>query len=237
MCHFFLWFTAVQKGRVPPTPQGMFIGFGGDPLSGTTYLSSYISMLLRAEPYTTSRYGQMQMASNNMVGIDNICEFAARLLFRWVCYWFLNSLGNIKSILHRVENVSSSLLELKFWISVLWNGPKISLGSLSCKSPIKWRYFDLSGQNYLCLMQHSAICLLMWHPSWSPPDFMELLWLLIVWYPSWTTFGFSKSKLKNSRLFMLTTLNIHAWKPSCFLPQVRVQIGLGLWFAQNKTSI
>jgi len=72
---------AVQKGRVPPTPQGMFIGFGGDPLSGTTYLSSYISMLLRAEPYTTSRYGQMQMATNNMVGIDNICEFAARLLF------------------------------------------------------------------------------------------------------------------------------------------------------------
>merc|ERR1719350_1038137 len=38
-------------------------------------------MLLRAEPYTTSRYGQMQMATNNMVGIDNICEFAARLLF------------------------------------------------------------------------------------------------------------------------------------------------------------
>jgi len=72
---------SVQKGRVPPTPQGMFIGFGGDPLSGTTYLSSYISMLLRAEPYTTSRYGQMQMAANNMVGIDNICEFAARLLF------------------------------------------------------------------------------------------------------------------------------------------------------------
>merc|ERR1711893_31695 len=73
---------AVQRGRIPPTPQGMFgIGFNGDPLSGTTYLSSYISMLLRAEPYTTSRYGQMQMASNNMVGIDNICEFAARLLF------------------------------------------------------------------------------------------------------------------------------------------------------------
>merc|ERR1711935_302505 len=72
---------AVQKGRVPPTPQGMFIGFGGDPLSGTTYLSSYISMLLRAEPYTTSRYGQMQMTTNNMVGIDNICEFAARILF------------------------------------------------------------------------------------------------------------------------------------------------------------
>ena len=76
--------SAVQKGRIPPTPQGMFsLGFGaGDPLSGTTYLSSYISMLLRAEPYHTTRYGQMQMAAtNNMIGIDNICEFAARLLF------------------------------------------------------------------------------------------------------------------------------------------------------------
>jgi len=73
---------AVQRGRVPPTPQGMFgIGFNGDPLGGTTYLSSYISMLLRAEPYPTSRYGQMQMSPNNMIGIDNICEFAARLLF------------------------------------------------------------------------------------------------------------------------------------------------------------
>ena len=213
MCHFFLWFTAVQKGRVPPTPQGMFIGFGGDPLSGTTYLSSYISMLLRAEPYTTSRYGQMQMASNNMVGIDNICEFAARLLFRWVSYWTFWQIVNFWSF-HKQP------LNLTFDFSVLWNGPKIFLGSLSCKSLIKWLYWDLSGQNYLCLMQHSAICLLMWHPSWSPPDFMELLWLLIVWYPSWTTFGFSKSKLKNSRLFMLTTLNIHAWKPLCFLPQV-----------------
>jgi len=73
---------AVQRGRIPPTPQGMFgIGFNGDPLGGTTYLSSYISMLLRAEPYPTSRYGQMQMQTNQMIGIDNICEFAARLLF------------------------------------------------------------------------------------------------------------------------------------------------------------
>ncbi len=57
------------------------LGFTADPLAGTTYLSSYISMLLRAEPYHTTRYSQMQMGSNNMVGIDNICEFAARLLF------------------------------------------------------------------------------------------------------------------------------------------------------------
>ena len=77
--------SAVQRGRVPPTPQGMVAAFGFptsvDPLNGTTYLSSYISMLIRAEHYTTSRCGQMQMASNNMTGIDNICEVAARILF------------------------------------------------------------------------------------------------------------------------------------------------------------
>lgn len=45
-----------------------------------SYLSSYISLLLRAEPYPTSRYGQC-MQPNNIMGIDNICELAARLLF------------------------------------------------------------------------------------------------------------------------------------------------------------
>lgn len=49
-------------------------------LNGHTYLSSYISLLLRAEPYPTSRYGQC-MQPNNIMGIDNICELAARLLF------------------------------------------------------------------------------------------------------------------------------------------------------------
>lgn len=71
---------AVQRGRVPPTQGMLGFGFGADPFGGTTYLSSYISLLLRAEPYAT-RYGQIQMASNNMIGIDNICEFAARILF------------------------------------------------------------------------------------------------------------------------------------------------------------
>lgn len=48
--------------------------------NGHSYLSSYISLLLRAEPYPTSRYGQC-MQPNNIMGIDNICELAARLLF------------------------------------------------------------------------------------------------------------------------------------------------------------
>jgi hypothetical protein len=71
------------------------------PMTGG-YLSSFVSMLLRAEPYTTSsgRYpggggagppgqctggpgglGSQQSATNNLMGIENICELAARLLF------------------------------------------------------------------------------------------------------------------------------------------------------------
>ncbi|XP_011176619.1 steroid receptor seven-up, isoforms B/C isoform X2 [Zeugodacus cucurbitae] len=82
---------AVQRGRVPPTQPGLAGMHGqyqlanGDPMSvagfnGHSYLSSYISLLLRAEPYPTSRYGQC-MQPNNIMGIDNICELAARLLF------------------------------------------------------------------------------------------------------------------------------------------------------------
>lgn len=82
---------AVQRGRVPPTQPGLTGMHGqyqlanGDPMgvagfNGHSYLSSYISLLLRAEPYPTSRYGQC-MQPNNIMGIDNICELAARLLF------------------------------------------------------------------------------------------------------------------------------------------------------------
>ena len=66
--------AAVQRGRIPPTPHGMMAaayGFGGDLLAGTSYLSSYVSMLLRAEPYSTSHYGQVQqMAASNIIGIQ-----------------------------------------------------------------------------------------------------------------------------------------------------------------------
>ncbi|KAJ3639737.1 hypothetical protein Zmor_003078 [Zophobas morio] len=80
---------AVQRGRVPPS-QPALPGLSNQFLNSTdsvtsslsnhTYLSSYISLLLRAEPYPTSRYGQCIQA-NNIMGIDNICELAARLLF------------------------------------------------------------------------------------------------------------------------------------------------------------
>ncbi|CAB4068561.1 NR2F3 [Lepeophtheirus salmonis] len=75
---------SVQKGRTTTTSAPIF-NYSNDlfsPNTGSSYLSTYISLLLRAEPYTTSQYGQLQMAaSNNIIGIDNICEFAARLLF------------------------------------------------------------------------------------------------------------------------------------------------------------
>lgn len=71
----------MQRGRIPPTQPGFpHYPMNGDPFNGTTYLSSFISMLLRAEPYPTSRFGQC-MQPNNIMGIENICELAARLLF------------------------------------------------------------------------------------------------------------------------------------------------------------
>uniref|UniRef100_A0A182QI63 NR LBD domain-containing protein n=1 Tax=Anopheles farauti TaxID=69004 RepID=A0A182QI63_9DIPT len=84
----YLIYVAVQRGRVPPSqppgiPYGQYSIPNGDSVTGFnghSYLSSYISLLLRAEPYPTSRYGQC-MQTNNIMGIDNICELAARLLF------------------------------------------------------------------------------------------------------------------------------------------------------------
>lgn len=84
--------SAVQRGRVPPSQPslpglpGQFSLTNGDvvacaSLNGhSSYLSSYINLLVRAEPYPTARYGQC-MQPNNIMGIDNICELAARLLF------------------------------------------------------------------------------------------------------------------------------------------------------------
>ncbi|KAM7379112.1 hypothetical protein PAMP_004684 [Pampus punctatissimus] len=54
---------------------------GGQPVS------ELISQLLRAEPYPSSRYGHQynqQAGPDNAMGIDNICELAARLLFSTV---------------------------------------------------------------------------------------------------------------------------------------------------------
>ncbi|XP_067286942.1 nuclear receptor subfamily 2 group F member 6b isoform X2 [Pseudorasbora parva] len=89
----------VQRGRIPPSHAGIspasMVGAGGDagggPGMGADFfngqpVSELISLLLRAEPYPNSRYGaqcgqQLSGANSSIMGIDNICELAARLLF------------------------------------------------------------------------------------------------------------------------------------------------------------
>ncbi|XP_035760029.1 nuclear receptor subfamily 2 group F member 6-like isoform X2 [Neolamprologus brichardi] len=93
----------VQRGRIPPqpslspsiTPIGGASGLGGGEFynnnnggsGGGQPVSELISQLLRAEPYPNSRYGHQynqQAGPDNAMGIDNICELAARLLFSTV---------------------------------------------------------------------------------------------------------------------------------------------------------
>ena len=117
--------TAVQRGRVPPTQHPMFAAAAGQmaaafaagngmSLAGPhhSYLSGFVSMLLRAEPYpppaayaaatrpptgsaaggpysssssasggSTTPGAHCMQQSSNIMGIENICELAARLLF------------------------------------------------------------------------------------------------------------------------------------------------------------
>lgn len=96
---------AVQRGRIPPSHAGIspasMVGAGGDVGGGHGMgaeffngqpVSELISQLLRAEPYPNSRYGaqcsqQLSGGNSSVMGIDNICELAARLLFstiEWV---------------------------------------------------------------------------------------------------------------------------------------------------------
>ncbi|XP_051967433.1 nuclear receptor subfamily 2 group F member 6-like isoform X1 [Xyrauchen texanus] len=90
---------AVQRGRIPPSNAGISPasmvgavgeGVGAPGISADFYngqpVSELISQLLRADPYPSSRYGaqcgqQFQGANSSVMGIDNICELAARLLF------------------------------------------------------------------------------------------------------------------------------------------------------------
>lgn len=83
--HLLSFLPAVQRGRIPPThsstspntmPSGEY--FNGQPVS------ELISQLLRAEPYPAARYGSQYAQQGSVMGIDNICELAARLLFSTV---------------------------------------------------------------------------------------------------------------------------------------------------------
>uniref|UniRef100_A0A096M0U2 Nuclear receptor subfamily 2 group F member 6 n=1 Tax=Poecilia formosa TaxID=48698 RepID=A0A096M0U2_POEFO len=76
--------TAVQRGRIPPQPS---LSPSITPIGGASGIGGIISQLLRAEPYPNSRYGHQynqQAGPDNAMGIDNICELAARLLFSTV---------------------------------------------------------------------------------------------------------------------------------------------------------
>ena len=79
----------MQRGRVPPVQQGGMPGHTGYPLTngdimnGHSYMGSYITLLLRADNIT-SHYGLTgaNMAATGMgVGVDQMCEYASRLLF------------------------------------------------------------------------------------------------------------------------------------------------------------
>ena len=84
------------------TPGGGMVLGPGPGGAGGGYLSSFVSMLLRAEPYTTAVTGRgftgggggqcpsgggalvsttSGQPGSNLMGIENICELAARLLF------------------------------------------------------------------------------------------------------------------------------------------------------------
>jgi len=96
--------TQTGGGHVTPGA-GMALG-PGHAGAGGGYLSSFVSMLLRAEPYTTAMTGRgfvgggggggqcptgggggalvsstTGQPGSNLMGIENICELAARLLF------------------------------------------------------------------------------------------------------------------------------------------------------------
>ncbi|RXG69691.1 Nuclear receptor subfamily 2 group F member 1-A [Armadillidium vulgare] len=78
-----MYISAVQRGRVPPTPTmglpGQYIT-NGDTINGQPFLHQYLNMLMRADPFHSPPYGQC-MNANNVMGVGNICDIASKLLF------------------------------------------------------------------------------------------------------------------------------------------------------------
>uniref|UniRef100_A0A914R7P3 Uncharacterized protein n=1 Tax=Parascaris equorum TaxID=6256 RepID=A0A914R7P3_PAREQ len=75
-------FTAVQRGRIPPNSQHPYAStllFGDNLLSMTqpssTHFSNVVAHLVRAEPYPPTN------CSSSIMGIENIYELGAKLLF------------------------------------------------------------------------------------------------------------------------------------------------------------
>ena len=83
--NIFCIFEAVQRGRMSniTAQPGQYAGANGSESSSFSVgsVSGYIAMLLRAEPYPISRFALQCPVPNQIMGIDNICELAARLLF------------------------------------------------------------------------------------------------------------------------------------------------------------
>ncbi|XP_074605562.1 COUP transcription factor 2 [Brevipalpus obovatus] len=81
---------AVQRGRVPPSQHALPGHItpsltNGESLNGPYQLSSFISLLVRAEPSRASPMSPY-MRTSSIMTIDSICELASELLFnavRW----------------------------------------------------------------------------------------------------------------------------------------------------------
>lgn len=106
---------------------------GADPYNSQPYLSSFISLLLRAEPYPTSRYGAQCMQGNNLMGIENICELAARLLFSAV-EWAKNI--PFFPDLQLMDQVGGCVLSFAVKMSHSWKDEVNILLNISLKSII-----------------------------------------------------------------------------------------------------
>lgn len=78
MCLQILIFTAVQRGRLVNQNIGMGQIIDNGMLPVPSFMSGFVSLLLRAEPYPVLRHPSM--AAYGGMGVDN-CELAARLLF------------------------------------------------------------------------------------------------------------------------------------------------------------
>ncbi len=80
----FLLYLAVQRGRLSCSPAqgtGPVTLINGS-MNGYASLSGFITLLMRAEPYPTARAIPNSVSLPSYVmGIDNVCELAARLLF------------------------------------------------------------------------------------------------------------------------------------------------------------
>lgn len=76
---------AVQRGRIPTQPllPGQFPFGNGDFMNGHSFLGSYITALMRAEPYAPPRYACLP-TNNYIGGMESILEMASKLLFSTV---------------------------------------------------------------------------------------------------------------------------------------------------------